>query len=423
MSLKAILTRDAPRAPGRFIPRAAPALSVGLLLAFSSSFGQTFFLALFGGVWREAFDLSHGAFGAAYAVATLASAACLLALGKLADQARPSRMAPVLLTLTALAALWLAAATHVVSLAAGLLAMRLLGQGLLSHVAMTTMAKWFSVARGRALGVAMLGFPIGEAALPALATGAMAAFGWRSVWLGVAVFTGLVLAPALAVLAARAERTTLSPVPLGGAAPREEPTSWRRRDALGDWRFYALAPGLLATPFIITSVLFHQAHLADIKGWALPAFAGVFPLYAVMSTAAGLLCGRLIDAVGTPRVAPYVLIPMIVALACASVTDAFAVAALLLALLGATAGGGTVIYTTMWSELYGTAHVGAIRAVAVSAMVVSSAVGPAVTGAALDAGVDLDAQLRAMSIGAAACALSLLALRAKLHRREPPNPL
>ena len=73
----------------RFVRRAAPALGAGLLLSFSSSFGQTFFLSLFGGVWREAFDLSHGAFGALYAVATLSSAVCLLAVGKIVDDVPP----------------------------------------------------------------------------------------------------------------------------------------------------------------------------------------------------------------------------------------------------------------------------------------------------------------------------------------------
>ncbi len=406
-------------APRRWA-RAAPALSAGLMLAFSSSFGQTYFLALFGGVWREAFALSHGAFGALYALATLVSAACLFRLGALADTVRPSRLAPALLVATALAALGLASATHVIGLALALMAMRLLGQGLLSHVAMTTMAKWFSARRGRALGVAMLGFPLGEAILPALATGVMAAFGWRAAWVGVAALAALVLAPVLAVLARRAEATASKSGAPNARAGGDAPASWRRHDAVRDWRFYALAPGLLATPFIITSVLFHQAHLADAKGWTLTAFAGLFPLYAVASTVAGLVVGRLVDRVGTPRVAPYSLAPLIVGLAWVSMTDAFAAAAAMMVLMGATAGATTIMYTSIWSELYGPAHVGAIRAVAVSAMVVSSALGPAVTGAGLDAGVGLDAQLRVLSLGAAACALSLVVLQTALTWREPP---
>ncbi len=409
-----------------FLRTAAPALSVGALLSFSSSFGQTYFLSLFGGVWRDAFHLSHGAFGALYAAATLTSAASLLWLGKIVDHAPPSRIAIGLLALTSLAALWLSSAVNALALGIGLFAMRVLGQGLLSHVAMTTMAKWFDAARGRALGVAMLGFPLGEAILPIAATGAMAAFGWRAAWIGVAAVTVLVLAPAIVYLARRAEamlpllgNAALDAANGGEASAR---TSWRRRDALRDWRFYALAPGLLATPFIITSVLFHQAHLVDVKAWTLTGFATLFPLYAAASIAAGLLCGRLVDALGTRRVLPFFLLPLSFGLFCMSLTDDFAAAALFMAMMGATAGAATIVYTSIWSELYGAAHLGAIRAVAVSAMVLSSAVGPALIGSALDAGVGIDDQLRAMSACALAAAASLAFLENSLRWRPPPFP-
>ena len=102
--------------------------------------------------------------------------------------------------MSALAALWLSSATNILALGVGLFAMRALGQGLLSHLAMTTVAKWFDAARGRALGIAMLGFPIGEALLPVVAASAMAIFGWRAVWLGVAAFAAFVLAPAIVLL-------------------------------------------------------------------------------------------------------------------------------------------------------------------------------------------------------------------------------
>ncbi len=407
-------------ASSRTVRRAAPALGVGLLLAFSSSFGQTYFLSIFGGVWREAFDLSHGAFGALYAAATLLSAASLLVLGKVVDHAPASRIAMALLGLTALAALWMSSAASVFALAVGLFAMRVLGQGLLSHLAMTTTAKWFDSARGRALGVAMLGFPIGEAMLPIIAVAVTVAFGWRATWIGVAAIASLALAPAVFLLAQRAEATMAPAVDREDSAAREEtPASWRRRDALRDWRFYALAPGLLATPFMITSVLFHQAHLVDVKGWTLSAFAALFPLYAAFSTAAGLLCGRIVDAVGTPRVLPFFLLPLAAGLLCVSRSDVYGAGAFFMASMGTTAGAATIVYTSVWSEMYGSAHLGAIRAVAVSAMVFSSAVGPALVGGALDAGLSLNTQMAAMSAAAAICAASLALLQSRLRWRPP----
>ena len=49
-------------------------LTLGVLLIFSSSIGQTFFISLFSGEIRNEFNLSHGIFGTFYSVATLTSA-------------------------------------------------------------------------------------------------------------------------------------------------------------------------------------------------------------------------------------------------------------------------------------------------------------------------------------------------------------
>ena len=45
----------------RFLRDNAPFLSVGVLLTFVSSFGQTFFISVFAGEIRAEFGLSHGA--------------------------------------------------------------------------------------------------------------------------------------------------------------------------------------------------------------------------------------------------------------------------------------------------------------------------------------------------------------------------
>ena len=51
-----------------------------LLMALASP-GQTFFISLFGGHLKQAFDLSNGSLGTAYAVGTFASAFTLQRVG------------------------------------------------------------------------------------------------------------------------------------------------------------------------------------------------------------------------------------------------------------------------------------------------------------------------------------------------------
>ena len=58
-------------------------LAFGFATAFFSAFGQTFFIAVFGGELRAEFGLSHGEFGSVYSLATVASGATLIWAGRM----------------------------------------------------------------------------------------------------------------------------------------------------------------------------------------------------------------------------------------------------------------------------------------------------------------------------------------------------
>ena len=57
----------------------------GFFMSLSSSFGQTFYIALSGAEIRLEFGLTHGEFGFWFGVATIGSALSLIWLGKLID--------------------------------------------------------------------------------------------------------------------------------------------------------------------------------------------------------------------------------------------------------------------------------------------------------------------------------------------------
>ena len=143
--------------------RAAPALSLGFILTLGSSFGQTFFISLFAEDIREAFGLTHGTLGGLYTSATLASAIVLLWLGKLTDRFDLSLTGALSLVGLSSCAMLMAGANSIIVLVIALFGLRLFGQGLMSHIAITAMGRWFSAERGRALSLAALGFPVGEA--------------------------------------------------------------------------------------------------------------------------------------------------------------------------------------------------------------------------------------------------------------------
>jgi len=57
-----------------------------------------------------------------------------------------------------------------------------------------------------------------------------------------------------------------------------------------------------------------------------------------------------------------------------------------------TSGGNNTLPNAFWAEFFGTAHIGAIKAMVAAVMVLGSAIGPGITGLFIDLGVGLEQQ-------------------------------
>ena len=151
-----------------FLKRNVTWLFAGILLTFMSSFGQTFFISIFGGHIRAEFGLSHAAWGGIYSLGTTVSAIIMIWAGALTDIFRTRFLGVLVLIGFACAAIAMAGLPSAFFLPVIIFALRFFGQGMCSHLAVVAMSRWFVANRGRALSLANLGFSFGEAFLPML---------------------------------------------------------------------------------------------------------------------------------------------------------------------------------------------------------------------------------------------------------------
>ena len=406
----------------RFVRDNARWLGAGVLMTFASSFGQTFFIALFADPLRAATGLGHGGWGTLYAAATLTSALAIGVVGHVADR-RPMAVPAVgVLGLLALGAVAMSAAEAVWLLGVAVFLLRFAGQGMASHVAMTAAARWFEATRGRALALVSLGHPLGEAVLPGLVVALTAWLGWRSAWLAVALGLAAIAVPLIVRLAA-VERTPRRPR-ASDDAPAAAPAGldgrhWGRREVLRHPLFWALLPGVLASPFMGTAVLFQAAPLMAAKGWSLELYAAAFPTYAALSVTGGLVTGLLVDRFGPIRLVPFVLLPLAAGLALVATATAPLAAFAVLGLIGLTTGAIFTLMAALFAELYGTRHLGAVRGLVSSFTVFGTALAPGLTGLLLDAGIGLEAQFGAMALVAVGLAGNFALVARHLHGRRP----
>lgn len=379
-------------------------MSAGALLTLLSSFGQTYFISLFAAEIRMDFGLSHGGWGAIYSLGTTASAAVMIWAGSLTDVMRARSLGVLVLAGLALACLAMAVNPFVALLPVVIFALRLMGQGLCSHIAIVSMARWFVATRGRALSVASLGFALGEALLPLIFVALLGLFHWRSLWV-VAACVAILGIPVLLRLL-KTERTPQS------MADENQSTGmnadhWSRRAALLHPLFWYMVPALLGPSAFNTAFFFHQVYFAELKGWTHLSLVTLFPLYTSVAIGAMVLSGIALDRFGTARLIQLYQLPMVAAFSIFAVSTSLSHAAIGFVFLALTTGANSTLPNAFWAEFYGTRHIGSIKAMATAVMVLGSAIGPGITGVLIDLNVDLTAQYVGVAVYFVAASLCM----------------
>ena len=162
--------------------------------------------------------------------------------------------------------------------------------------------------------------------------------------------------------------------------------SWTRRQVLRDVRFWRAAPALFAPACVITALFFHQHSLAAHKGVDFVVWTAGVAAYSAGAVAASLAAGALTDKFGGAKVVKWALLPLIFSALLPVWADFPGVSFVYYALMGMSAGISVPSVNALWVEMYGRAHLGAVRALAHAMVVLFSAIGPVAFGLLLDAG-------------------------------------
>lgn len=364
-------------------------LAAGFLLTFASSFGQTFFISVFAGDIQGAYGLSHAGWGGIYAVATMASAGVMVFAGGLTDRFRLRGVGVAVLVGLAAATLLMSLSHAIWSLVLAVFLLRLMGQGMMGHAAMVAMSRWFVATRGRAVAIAGLGVAMGEATLPLLFVALKSTFDWRSLWL-VATSCLLLFAAVLFPLLRR-ERTPQSFIADSGNVGMLG-RNWTRSEVLRDRLFWLTLPAIMGPAAWNTAFYFHQVHFAETKGWAHLQLVALFPVLTVTGIASMLATGWLVDRVGANRLAGLYLLPCAAGYAVMWHASTIGMTGVAMVLMGLSIGASSTLASALWAEVYGTAHIGRIRAMISALMVLGSAVGPGLTGWLIDLGFSMPDQ-------------------------------
>ncbi len=356
----------------------------GFIFTFFSSFGQSFFLGLFNSSIREALSITHGQFGSIYASATLCSSLLLIWVGKKIDDVNIFKFAFFVIILLSFACFFFSRITSVFLLFIAIFLMRFSGQGMMSHTASTTISRYFTKTRGRALSISWFGLSSAEFIMPVLMVYLLTFIDWQNLWLIFSISV-LIILPIVSFLLIK--NLNLDSREANDENIKEvEIKQWKRREVVKDYRFYIISSNMLAMPWIFTGFAVFQSFFQTSKGWGPYVIAQSFMSYSVLSVLTLFLSGFLIDKFTSRKLLIYMNIPLLLSVIVLFFFDTPITAFIFLGLVGISNGFANILGSSTWAELYGVKYLGSIKALTTALMVFATAFGTALFGYLIDIG-------------------------------------
>jgi len=387
----------------------------GFIFTFFSSFGQSFFLGLFNSSIRETLSISHGQFGSIYATATLLSSFILIWVGKKIDDINIFKFALFVILLLSFSSFLFSKISSITFLFFAIFLMRFSGQGMMSHTATTTISRYFTKSRGKALSIGWFGLSTAEFIMPVLIVYLLSIYAWQNIWVIISISI-LIFLPVISYL-------LLKNLNFESREPSNENKDeiknikeWKRIEVIKDYRFYIICMNMLAMPWIATGVFVYQSFIIESKGWGEFVIAQSFMVYSILSVATLLITGFLIDKFTARKLLIYMNIPLLIATIIIMFFDQSYSAFIFLGLIGISNGLANVLGSATWAEVYGVKHIGSIKALTTALMVFSTAFGTALFGFLID--IDFSIEQIAL-VSATFISLSIFLLLMIKHKINP----
>ena len=389
-------------------------LLFGFIFTFFSSFGQSFFLGLFNSSIRNELSITHGQFGTIYASATLLSSFLLVWVGKKIDDIDISKFAFFVVVLLSFSCFFFSRISSISILFIAIFLMRFSGQGMMSHTATTTISRYFTKSRGKALSTAWFGLSLAEFILPVLTIYFLTFIDWRIIWITISIIVILFL-PAASVILVKKLNFESRETSDNFNENNNNVKSWKRSEVIKDYRFYVLGANMLAMPWITTGIFVYQSFILSSKDWGPFVIAKSFMAYSILSVITLFISGFLIDKFTSRRILVYMNIPLLLSSIVIIFFNNPNVSFLFLGLIGISNGLANVLGSSTWAEIYGVRYIGSIKALTTALMVFSTAFGTALYGYLIDKGFSIEQIATISAIYISIALIFLLFIRNKLN--------
>tara|TARA_B100000029_G_scaffold284527_1_gene278269 strand:+ start:263 stop:1153 length:891 start_codon:yes stop_codon:yes gene_type:complete len=292
--------------------------------------------------------------------------------------------------------------------------MRFSGQGMMSHTATTTISRYFTKSRGKALSTGWFGLSTAEFILPVLIVYLLAFYNFKNIWLTISVVV-IIFLPIVSYFLVKNlnfdSRETID----DASQNKEKIKNWKRIEVIKDYRFYIICANMLAMPWIATGTFVYQSFILESKNWGPYIIAQSFMAYSVLSVITLFVSGFMIDKFTSRKLLIFMNLPLLLSVIIIIFFKNPFSAFIFLGLIGISNGFANVLGSSTWAEIYGVKYIGAIKALTTALMVFATAFGTALFGILIDKGFSIEEIAIISAIYISISLLFLFLIRSKLN--------
>jgi MFS family permease len=320
-------------------------------------------------------------------------------VGRLIDRYGQRRMSAVIGLCLGFACLWNSAALGLIWMFIGFFMLRLFGQGSMTLIPSTLVPQWFIRQRGRAFSLMALGGFTSSALLPMLNVWMIQTWDLRFtwwVWGGLLIFLFTPLSYYL--IRNKPEDVELFPdgvsninltTPENLSTGKQTETvdtelNWTLAEAKKTRTFWFILLAASVPALINTGLTFHLISILGERGISPLDSAFVLSLMAFVGFPVSFLAGFILERVKTNYALAFVFLGEIIVLLSLNHVNSMASVIFFGVLWGIVGGFEQITLNLIWPNYYGRRHLGSIRAMASSFMIIGAALGPLPLGVAFD---------------------------------------
>ncbi len=364
---------------------------VALIAVNFSAPGQSFSVSLFMDYFIEDFGLDRSVVSGLYGAGTFAASLSLTWVGRQIDRWGNRRVGSIIGALFAIVLALCALITGPVTLFFAFVGLRALGQGGLTLVGSTAVANWFRQRRGRMMALAALTFALFQGVYVNALRLLLEAYDWRQVFIMLGIGVAALVLPAVGLLMRdKPEHYGLEPdafaaIAGAGAGEKVNPEdNWTLGEALRSPMLWVLLFARMLASAWLTGLVLHQVSIFADLGHSAQVVTETYALLSLVAGGSALLGGFLIDRFSPNLVVILKLLALIAAAVLAmSMRESWQLMLYALS-FGMVIGIGYVFDGAVWPNLFGREFQGEIRGFVFAALVIGSAIGPALFGVSYD---------------------------------------